>query len=131
MQKKKQGQSLEHPAYLLAGDSPFISPSADFGLPADRKVINGGSRHEKLNGTRQSDTINGKGDNDVIDGNGGDLLQLFEQGAANATWQDIASSRQLDGTAGGDYAFISLIENGSGRVLAALAVDQDIIIELL
>ena len=66
----------------------------------------------------------------VIDGNSGDTLRLFDTGAANADWETAAVNRKLDGRAGGDYTFVNLVENGSDRVLASIAVDHDMTLVL-
>ncbi|WP_137158270.1 FG-GAP repeat protein [Rhizobium sp. FKL33] len=66
----------------------------------------------------------------VIDGNDGDTLQLFDTGAANGVWETARLNRNLDGTAGGEYTFVNLVENGTDRVLASIAVDHDMTLVL-
>jgi hypothetical protein len=75
-------------------------------------------------------TAAGSHNNLVVDGDSGDQLHLFNIGAANAAWQTALFNRQLDGTAEGGYTFVNLVENGSGRVLASVAVDQDVTLSL-
>lgn len=66
----------------------------------------------------------------VVDGNSGDTLQLFDTGAVNADWVSAEVNRKLDGTGGGDYTFVNLVEDGTHRVLASIAVDHDVTLVL-
>ncbi|MCJ8056593.1 beta strand repeat-containing protein [Shinella curvata] len=61
----------------------------------------------------------------VIDGNSGDTLEMFDTGTANAGWVAAEFNRKLDGTDGGNYTFANLVEDGSNRVVASIAVDND------
>jgi hypothetical protein len=85
--------------------------------------------HFSTNGNGQF-TAAGSHNNLVVDGNSGDTLQLFDDGAANADWETARFNRNLDGTAGGDYTFVNLVENGTDRVLASIAVDHDMTLVL-
>jgi hypothetical protein len=66
----------------------------------------------------------------VVDGDNGDRLQLFDTGAADAEWETVQSKRNLDGTAHGDYTFVNLVEHGTDRVLASIAVDHHVTLVL-
>ncbi|MDH6268130.1 hypothetical protein M2360_003535 [Rhizobium sp. SG_E_25_P2] len=66
----------------------------------------------------------------VVAGNRGDRLKLFDTGAGDADWVSTELNRNLDGTAGGDYTFVNLVDNDSHRVLASIAVDHDVTLML-
>jgi hypothetical protein len=66
----------------------------------------------------------------VVDGNSGDTLRLYDTGAANAEWVSAETNRKLNGSAGGDYTFVNLVEDGTDRVLASIAVDNDMTLVL-
>ena len=82
--------------------------------------------------TNENSLFTGAGshNNLVVDGNKGDKLQLFDTGAANAEWETVRFNRHLDGTAGGDYTFVNLVEDGTDTVLASIAVDNDMTLVL-
>jgi hypothetical protein len=80
--------------------------------------------HFSTNGNEQftgADSHN----NIVVDGDSGDTLQLFDTGAANADWEVAETGRTLDGSGHGAYSFVNLVEHGTDRVLASIAVDND------
>lgn len=66
----------------------------------------------------------------VVDGNSGDTLRLYDTGTANAEWVSVETNRKLDGSAGGGYTFVNLVEDGTNRVLASIAVDNDMTLVL-